>query len=126
MQSQDTDPEWPVEWWPVDPVSGLRLEADPADAAGPASYLGDCPLDAVAQIATAIDAAFNPRRHFSDDEVRSLLLDRVVPASVRPYDDAAAELLDFVDALWDDVHRCYQETWGRPPNPVLADAGRHV
>jgi hypothetical protein len=104
-------------WWPVDPASGAQLPAQPG-ATGPADcYLGDGPLEAVAVIAAAIDAGFNPRRHFSHEEVRALLSERRVPASVEPHDDAAEELLDFVESMWLDVDACYQRAWGRDANP---------
>lgn len=83
---------------------------------GPPSYIGDGPIADVAMVAMNIDATFGSSRHFTDEEARQLLVGRVVPNSVRPYDDAAAELLESVDDLWTLVDESYQEAWGRAAN----------
>jgi len=109
----------PSEWWCIDPNSGKR-RAPSAGAEGDAaaSYLGDEPLREAGTVASNIDATFGSSRHFTDDEVRKLLVNRVIPASVRPYAEAATELLESVDYLWTSVDECYQATWGRPANAI--------
>ena len=69
-------------------------------------------------VAVNIDATFGSSIRFTDEEARRLLVDRVVPNAVRPYDEAAAELLESVDDLWKLVDESYQVAWGRPANDV--------
>jgi hypothetical protein len=114
MEAEDANDEW----WRVAPQSGERLDGAVAKSDSPTFYLGDGPLSAASLAALAIEAGFNPARHFSDDEVRRLWLDREVPASVRPYADASEELLQFVNDMWQEVEDCYQRAWNRPPNSV--------
>ena len=112
----DSDPS---EWWCIDPNSGNRRApsaGDKIDAA--ASYLGDEPLREAGIAALNIDATFGSSRHFTDDEVRQLLANRMVPASVRLYAGATAELLESIDFLWTSVDKCYQAAWGRRANAV--------
>jgi hypothetical protein len=106
------------EWWCIDPESGERTRAV-GDNDGPSGfYLGDAPLGDAGMVATNIDATFGSSRYFTDEEARRLLSDRAVPASVRPYDDAATELVESVDDLWALVDESYTKKWGRPANDV--------
>lgn len=106
----------PNNWWRIDPSSGASIGDN--DDNGAVYYLGDAPLDAAGTVATNIDATFGSSRHFTDEEARRLLLDRIVPNTVRPYDEAATELLESVDDLWAWVNDCYQAKWGRSANVV--------
>lgn len=106
----------PSNWWRIDPSSGAPI-GDNGDN-GAAYYLGDAPLNAAGTVATNIDATFGSSRHFTDEEARRLLLDRILPNSVRPYDEAATELLESVDDLWTWVNDFYQAAWGRAANDV--------
>jgi hypothetical protein len=109
----------PSEWWCIDPDSGTRRGSSAiAEGDAAASYLGDEPLREAGIAASHIDATFGAARHFTDDEVRQLLVNRVIPASVRPYAEAATELLESIDFMWTSVDECYQARWGRPANAV--------
>jgi hypothetical protein len=55
----------------------------------------------------------------SDDELRELLLRRVIPAGVGGRgSDITAKLLQSVDAFWKDIDSCYEDDWERPSAPV--------
>ena len=108
----------PDEWWCIDPHSGARTRVVDGSDDGSGFYLGDGPLADAGMVATNIDATFGSSRHFTDDEARRLLEDRVVPASVRRYPEAAAELLESVCDLWTLVDEHYRGKWRRPANEV--------
>ena len=108
-------------WWRVDPQSGEPEGDFPAPIDGSCVYLDDSAVDAAGNAATEIEASFGASRFFSDEEVRSLLLERVPPASVRPWPDSVSELLQLVDDLWQLVDQCYQEAFGRPATPTERD-----
>jgi hypothetical protein len=55
---------------------------------------------------------------FTDEEVASLILTRVVPASFQGGFEDAAELLELVDGLWSLAEDCYRQALRRPPDPV--------
>jgi hypothetical protein len=101
-------------WWRIDPQTGEPTGEFPAPVDDSCVFLLDEAVDAAGDAATAIGATFGASRHFPDDEVRRLLAERVLPASVRPWPGAAAELLDLVDDLWQAVDRCSREASGRP------------
>lgn len=98
-------------WWSIDPRTGE--ETGDAAPKGVCGCLGESVLSDVAMVASNIDATFGASRHFSDEEVRRLFLDRVVPASVQPYADATDELLQSVDDLWLLVEKHYRQAWDR-------------
>jgi hypothetical protein len=75
-------------------------------------------LNEVAMFADNIDATFGSSRHFTDEESRQLLVDRIVPNSVRPYGDVATELLEWVNDLWEFVDDSYHKAWCCGANDV--------
>lgn len=96
--------DMPNEWWRIDPDLGARLNI-PLDAErGLKLYLG-APLHEAQFVASNIWCSF---ARFSREEGFSLLIDREVPVSIRPYPDAAAELLESIDDLWSLV-----DEWSR-------------
>ena len=98
----------PTAWWSIEPRTGERTET-----AGGCDCLGDSVLSDVAMVATNIEATFGASRYFTEEEVRALLLDRVVPGSVQQHADTASELLESVDDLWHLVEERYRQAWGR-------------
>jgi hypothetical protein len=118
MEQRCANESLPEEWWRIEPDSGVRIcTVDVGDDTS-GYYLGDAPLCDAGMIGTNIDATFGSSRYFTDVEARRLLSDRVVPASVSPYDDATTELLESIDGLWTLVDQSYQKRWGRPANEV--------
>ena len=112
-------PEYASEqWWRIDPASGAHIGEVDAGDDGSGCYLGDAPLADAGMAGTNIDATFGSSKHFTDEEARRLLSGRVVPASVRPHDEAATELLQSVDGLWTLVNESYNQRWNRPANEV--------
>ena len=108
----------PDEWWCIDPESGARTRAVGNDDNPSGFYLGDAPLTDAGMVATNIDATFGSSKHFTNEEAKRLVSDRVVPATVRPYDEAATELVESIDDLWTLVDESYTQRWGRPANEV--------
>src|SRR4051812_884909 len=91
----------PLRWWAIDPATGLPpSDGSPSADDQSQHYLGDEVLDDAGTVADDIAATFGAHRYFSDDEVRRLIFQRELPASVRPYAEASAELLKSVDDLW--------------------------
>src|SRR5262245_38601850 len=105
-------------WWRVDPQTGEPEGEFSAPVDSSCVYLDDAAVDAAGDAATTIEATFGASRYFSDEEVRALLLNRVPPTSVRPWPDAAAELVQLVDDLWHSVDECYQEAFSRLATPT--------
>ena len=123
-------------WWKIDPGTGMPLKEGHSALSRPpefvllnavpgvdseegAFYLGDSPWDLVSTIPREIEGVIGTARSLSDEGVRDLLLRRVVPRSVvewRP--EAAARLLQVVDAFWKDIDDIYAEDWGRPSRPA--------
>lgn len=108
----------PDEWWCIDPESGSRTRAVRGDDGPSGFYLGDAAFRDVNMVAINIDATFGSSRYFTVEEAQRLLLDHIVPASVRRYDEAAAELVEAIDDLWTLVDENYTKRWGRPANEV--------
>jgi len=108
-------------WWRVDPQTGEPEGEYPDAIDSSCVYLDDGAVDAAGDAATQIEATFGASRYFTDEEIRRLLLDRVPPASVRPWPDATPELLQLVDDLWQLVDECYQNRFGRVATPVERD-----
>lgn len=108
-------------WWRLAPQTGKPDGDYPAPVDDSCVYLDDGALDATGNAATEIEESFGASRHFSDEEVCDLLLGRVPPASVGPWSDAAADLIQLVDALWQLVDECYHEAFGRPATPTERD-----
>jgi len=79
--------------------------------------LGQPAIDAVNESADAIRTIFI-MKHFTDDEMSSLIMNRVVPPSFRGGAEDAAELLDLIDGLWGGAEKCYQSALNRPPNQI--------
>src|SRR5262245_3305966 len=108
------DPELGADrkWWSIDPQTGA-----PSDAANSDHCLGDPPLDAIGMSADAIESLFGASRFWSDDELRALLLERIVPAPIHHASDAA-ELLELVDLRWQGASICYETALHRLPTPT--------
>jgi len=99
-------------WWSIDPQTG-----EPFSGGGAVPCLGESPIEEVEMAADAIDTAFGASQFWSDDEVRRLLLERVVPARIRHESDAV-EPLELVDGLWQGVDICYERALHRLPTPA--------
>lgn len=85
-------------WWRIDPETGMpagapsRLSRPPefvllnavpgADDDAVAPYLGDGPWDLAADTARQIETVLGAARQLSEDEVRRLLLEHLVPPGV--------------------------------------------
>lgn len=82
-------------------------------------YLGDGPWDMVYSTVGEIKALITSMQQPSEEEVRKLFLDRVIPqAFVELKPEAAESLLRAVDDLWKDIDWCYEEDWERPARPA--------
>ncbi len=112
------DPERgePTRWWTIDPRTG-QPDGDVMSDGRDRHCLGESALDAVSEAADAIATIFNTKC-FADEEVASLVLRRVVPASFRGGPHDAAELLELVDGLWAGAEGCYRQALRRQPDPV--------
>ena len=103
-------------WWQIDPATGMPLRTSGKDPAQvDECYTGDSPWDAAAGSMEELrelvgDAEFTP------DEAKRLVFNRIVPDWVDPGD--AAEVLRIVDAMWDEVDDCYEESWERKAKPL--------
>jgi len=119
-------------WWKIDPDSGMPakdthsalsrppdfvlLNAVPGvDREEAACYLGDGPWDMASTVPDEIVAVIDGALSLSDDQLRDLLLRRVVPPSVAGVGpEIGAQLLQVVDAFWQDIDGCYEDDWERP------------
>ena len=108
----------PSRWWVIDPATGLPSDDPIADDGRSQHYLGDEVLDDAGTAADSIEATVGAHRYFSDEEARGLIFRRELPASVRRYAEASAELLESTDDLWKWVDHTYQAKWGRGPTDV--------
>jgi hypothetical protein len=89
------------------------------DLAEGADYLGDGPWDMAASTVDKIKALIMGMQLPSEEELRTLFRDRVIPkAFERIKPEAVAELLRAVDEMWSDVDWCYEEDWQRPAHPA--------
>src|SRR5262249_55050536 len=78
-------------------------------------YLGDGPWDMASTLPSEIEAVTRDVLELSDEQIRDLLLRRVVPPSVGgERSDLGIKLLQVVDAFWKDINSCYDEDWQRP------------
>jgi hypothetical protein len=123
-------------WWKIDPDSGapakdahsalsrppdfVLLNAVPGvDGEDAAFYLGDGPWDMASTVPAEIESVIGVAPRLSDDQIRDLLLRRVVPPDIAGGGpEIVAKLLQVVDALWKDIDGCYKEDWERPARPA--------
>ncbi|HEY7423458.1 MAG TPA: hypothetical protein VH682_04380 [Gemmataceae bacterium] len=123
-------------WWRIDPQTGKPLNDCPSrlshspdfvllnavpgvDGDEEAHYLGDDPWDMACSAVDEIDAVIVGMPRPSKDEVRQLLLERVIPQTfMQLKSEAIANLLRVVDELWRNVDWCYEEDWERPARPA--------
>jgi len=123
-------------WWQIDPETGEPLKDDHSRLSRPpdfvllnavpgvdkdeeAHYLGDGPWDMAYSTVDKIKPLIIGMQRHSEEEVRMLFLDRVIPKTfvdLKP--EAADSLLRAVDELWKHVNWCYQEDWERPASPA--------
>lgn len=109
-----------TQWRTIDSYIG-EPNGETARSESNRNVVGDCPLDAVGESAEAIEITFGASRSFSSEEIRSLLLNRVVAPSFRGGPEDAGELLELVDGLWEGVERCYRQAFGRSATQVERD-----
>src|SRR5262245_36192286 len=82
-------------------------------------YLGDGPWDMASTVPAEIEAVLGKGQQLSDEEVRALLLNRVVPKGVgSARSDLGKKLLKVVEAFWQDIDSCYQDDWDRGAKPA--------
>lgn len=123
-------------WWKIDPRTGapardarsalsrppdfVLLNAVPGvDDEETACYLGDGPWDMASTVPGEIGAVVGDASRVSDDQLRDLLLRRVVPPGVGGAgSDAGVALLRVVDEFWADIDSCYEDDWERPAGPA--------
>jgi hypothetical protein len=109
----DPERDEATKWWTIDPQTGKSDGVADSDRSK-CHCLGDSVLDEVGLSGDAIATTF-ATKHFSDDEVSALILNRVVPSSFKGGVQDAAELLDLVDGLWTLAQSYYQRALGRLP-----------
>lgn len=81
-------------------------------------YLGDGPWDMASTVPGEIEEVIGDELQLSDEQIRELLLRRVVPAAVGgERSDLGVKLLQVVDAFWKDIDSCYEDDWDRPARP---------
>lgn len=123
-------------WWQIDPQTGKpvtggnsRLSRSPdfvlpnavpgVDNDEKAHYLGDDPWDFGYSAAKKIEGLLAGMPRPSEDELRQLLLDRMIPqrfGQLKP--ETVANLIQAVDELWKNVDWVYEEDWQRPVLPA--------
>ena len=123
-------------WWKIDPETGMPakdshsalsrppdfvlLNAVPGvDDDDAACYLGDPPWDLASTIPGEVEAVTGAALSLSDEQLRDLLMRRVVPPSVidaRP--EIEARLLQVADLFWQDIDELYEDDWGRAARPA--------
>lgn len=79
-------------------------------------YLGDSPWDMASTVPSEIAAVAGDAWKLSDEQIRDLLLRRIVPAGVNA--ESGGKLLQVADALWRDIDSCYEDDWERPARPA--------
>jgi hypothetical protein len=123
-------------WWRIDPETGMPAEGARSKLSRPpefvllnavpgvddeaeAYYLGDGPWDMAAAAANDVGQLLGAAPRPSDDELRRLFLERVLPAALAGLDSRSADrLLQVVDEMWKDVDGCYEDDWERPARPA--------
>src|SRR6476620_6690776 len=116
-------------WYRIDPETGMPLKdghsklsrlpdavllnAIPGvDDDEAACYLGDGPWDMSSTMPEEIQAATGDAIRLSDDQLRDLLLRRVLPTGVAdPQSQIGVKLLQVTDAFWKDIDSCYEDDW---------------
>lgn len=82
-------------------------------------YLGDGPWDMASTMPAEIAAVTGDRLHPSDEQLRDLLLRRIVPPGVGgERSEIGGKLLQVVDAFWKEIDSCYEDDWERPAKPA--------
>jgi hypothetical protein len=101
------------------PPDFVLLNAVPgADDNDADCYLGDGPWDMASTVPAEIKEVIGDLSQLSDEQIRELLLRRVVPSSVGgDKSDIGVKLLHVVDAFWSDIDSCYEDDWDRPAKP---------
>jgi hypothetical protein len=102
------------------PPDFVLLNAVPgADDDDANCYLGDGPWDMASTVPAEINAVLGDASQLSDEQIRDLLLRRVVPSSVgNKQSDIGVKLLHVVDAFWKDIDSCYEDDWNRSAKPA--------
>src|SRR4051812_43108682 len=119
-------------WWRIDPETGEPLKEGHSKLSRPdlvllnavpgvdneeeACYLGDGPWDMASTMPAEIKAATGDALRLSDEQLRDLLLRRVVPPGAST--EIGAQLLQGVSAFWKDIDSCYEDDWERPARPA--------
>jgi hypothetical protein len=82
-------------------------------------YLGDGPWDMASTMPREIAAVTGSGLQLSEEQIRDLLLRRVVPPGLGgERSDIGVKLLRLVDAFWKDIDSCYEDDWERPAKPA--------
>lgn len=123
-------------WYRIDPNTGKPLKDGDSKLSRPpdfvllnavpgvddeesACYLGDGPWDMASTMPAEIKAVTGEVLSLSDEQLRDLLLRRVVPPSIAGSpSEIGARLLQVTDAFWRDIDSCYKDDWGRPARPA--------
>ncbi|HTU20823.1 MAG TPA: hypothetical protein VMG10_22410 [Gemmataceae bacterium] len=123
-------------WWRIDPQTGeplsnsrSRLSRSPdfvllnavpsVDNDEEAHYLGDDPWDFAYSAVQKINALIVRMPTPSENELRQLFLERVIPQTFQQRKpEAIASMLQTVDKLWENVNWVYEEDWKRPALPA--------
>lgn len=117
-------------WYRIDPNTGKSLE-QPSKLSQPtdfvllnavpgvdddeaACYLGDGPsdiaVDTVRQLKQMLGASIQPEAN----DLRRLVWNQKIPAAWKLKAEQKAQLLEVIEALWDDVDGIYEDQWERP------------
>src|SRR4051812_26973236 len=107
-------------WHRIDPETGMPLKEGRSKLSSPevkllnavpgvdhddaACYLGDGPWDMSSSMPAEIGAVTGDALRLSDEQIRDLLLRRVLPPGVAP--ETGTELLRVTDAFWKDINSC--------------------
>lgn len=112
----DPDSDEPTRWWTIDPDTG-QPDGGAASERSDHHCLSESALHDARLVADAIATTF-ATKHFSDEDVSALIMNRVVPTSFRGDVEDAAELVEHVDDLWTLAEDTYVEALGRPPDQI--------
>jgi hypothetical protein len=97
------------------PPDFVLLNAVPGvDDDAEACYLGDGPSDMVSTLPGEVAEVVG--RSWSADEVRRLFLESRLPAGIGATE--GKELRSIVQAFWDDIDGCYEDSWERGALPA--------
>ncbi|HMF19561.1 MAG TPA: hypothetical protein VKE98_20305 [Gemmataceae bacterium] len=123
-------------WWKIEPDTGMPVKDSRSALSQPPEfvllnavpgvdddesvfYLGDSPWDLASTVPDEVDAVTGTAFALSAAELRELLLQRTVPPRLnKAGPEMGAELLQIVDAFWNDIDGCYEDDWGRPAHPA--------